>query len=273
MRRDRAVSAVRAGVGGLWIVAALGLAGCGGSSSSDTEADAAITTSSTAAERETTSSTVAPGVAELEDGPVTPGRYRFVIESTCDDHLVDCDAGVPAPPGLYADVTVPDGWKADLEFHLIAPATPDATAGPDGAALVFGWTTGWVGLNSEPCAPIGTPGGHQVPDIPVGPTVDDFVDAVVAHPALEVADPKDVALGGRPGRFFTLTGPSQIGACDGWRPWDPGFYAQGPDNQWDVWVMDVDGFRVVVVAQHFPGTPPEVATQLREMVESIELGA
>ena len=58
-------------------------------------------------------------------------------------------------------------------------------------------------------------------------------------------------------------------ACENWRPWDPGFYAQGPDNLWDVWVMDVDGFRVLVVAQHFPGTPAEVGTQLRAMAESI----
>jgi hypothetical protein len=271
MASDRARSAVRSGVVAVWIVAALGLAGCSGSSSS--EADEATTTSSTVAESDSTSSTVAPGVAELVDGPITPGRYRYVIESTCDDKLVDCDAGVPAPPGLFADVTVPDGWEASLEFHLIAPRSANATAGPDGAGLVLGWTTGWVGLNSEPCAPIGTPGGHQVPDIPVGPTVDDFVDAVVAHPALEVTQPKDVTLGGRRGRFFTLTGPSHVRDCDGWRPWDPGFYAQGPNNQWDVWVMDVDGFRVVVVAQHFPDTPTEVATQLQEMVESIELGA
>jgi hypothetical protein len=33
--------------------------------------------------------------------------------------------------------------------------------------------------------------------------------------------------------------------------------------------MDVDGFRVLVVAQQFPETPAEVRTELRAMAESI----
>jgi hypothetical protein len=112
-----------------------------------------------------------------------------------------------------------------------------------------------------------------VPDIEVGPTIDDFVEAVAARPKLHVTAPRRVKLGGRPARYFRLTGPSDVSRCEGWRPWDPGFYAQGPDNVWDVWAVDVSGFRVVVVTQYFPGTPTEVRTQLRDMVTSLTFEA
>ena len=80
----------------------------------------------------------------------------------------------------------------------------------------------------------------------------------------------DAELGGYPARFFSLRGPARINKCDNWRPWDPGFFVQGPNNLWDVWVVDVAGDRVLIVNQHFPDTPATVTTQLREMAESIE---
>jgi hypothetical protein len=89
-----------------------------------------------------------------------------------------------------------------------------------------------------------------------------------ARPALPGAESL-AELGGYRGRSFTLTGPSDFSQCDNWRPWDPGFYVQGPNNTWDVTVMDVDGFRVVIVAQYFPDTPQDIKTALHEMVRSI----
>jgi hypothetical protein len=44
---------------------------------------------------------------------------------------------------------------------------------------------------------------------------------------------------------------------------------QGPDNVWDIWIIDADGFRVLIIAEYFPGTPADVKAELREMVESI----
>jgi hypothetical protein len=211
-------------------------------------------------------------VPVLPDGPLAAGRYRYVLGDwdTCDPHL-GCTTKVARSAVPDIEVTAPEGWEAANEFHLIAPSTRSGPEGPDGAALVLGWTSYWVGLNAEPCLPIGIPGGHQVPDIRVGPTAADFADAVAARPALHATRPREVTLGGYPGRFFSLTAPRDISGCDNWRPWDPGFFAQGPDSTWEVWAVDVNGLRVVVVATHFPGTPEPVRAHLPDMVTSHRL--
>lgn len=209
----------------------------------------------------------------LADGNLAPGRYRYVLENICEPgDFITCPEGATPPPPLGIELTVPDGWAAAPNFGTVYPSTPagiiDAAVGaPDGAGLVLGWTNFHVGLNSDPCAR--NHDGHLVPDIPVGPTVDDFVEAVTAHPGLDISEPIDVELGGYEGRFLTLTGPSDISECDDWRPWDPGFYVQGPDNHWDIWVVDV-GFRVLIVAQYFPETPDDIKREIREIAESIE---
>jgi hypothetical protein len=207
--------------------------------------------------------TSSPPLPVLPSGPIAPGTYRFVLRVTCEPgNTIDCPPGATPPPALNMDVTVPAaGWEGAPEFLTIWPSEGKYRT----ATLTLGWTNFHVGLNSDPCMD-----GHEQPDILVGPTVDEFVDAVVADPTLDITEPADVQLGGYHGRFFSLAGPSELGpGCPDWRPWDPGFVAQGPDARWDVWVMDVAGLRVLVITQEFPQTPDDVSAQLRQMAESI----
>jgi hypothetical protein len=210
------------------------------------------------------SSASATGAPLLTPGAITPGRYTYLLQNACDDPPVDCPADATPRPGLALEVTVPAGWQFFDGFPVIGPETGREKGVPNDAMLALGWTNFWVGLHSDPCLDTSVP-----PDLPVGPTVDDFVNAVVAHPKLDVSEPTDVELDGYSGRFFTLTAPADISKCEFWQPWEPGFHAQGPSNIWDVWVMNVDGFRVVLANEYFPQTSADVKTELRAMVESI----
>ena len=163
---------------------------------------------------------------------------------------------------MRVEVTVPAGWQAFSSTTLLL-APPNSSEGPDGAGLGVGWYA--MGLHSDPCLPV----AHATPDIPIGQTVDDFVEAVVANPLLDVTEPVDIELGGFSGQFLTLTTPSDISDCYDWRPWEASIAAQGPDNIWNMWVVDVDGLRVQVGTEEFEGTSDEDSAELRAMVDSL----
>jgi hypothetical protein len=124
---------------------------------------------------------------------------------------------------------------------------------------------GW--LFSDPCLKVDT-----VPDMPVGPSVDDFADALAAHPKLDVTTPVDVSLDGYSGKYLDLQVPSDIDECTGnYYPWAPAFYAQGPNHRWHVRILDVDGVRVVIQNGDFEGTLPEDLAEMHAVIESIQI--
>ena len=69
-----------------------------------------------------------PGDALLEDGPVTPGRYRYDVFDLC------AEVGCTAKPKPLPDVlvTVPAGWDAITTFNLIERDIPVGAGAPDG---------------------------------------------------------------------------------------------------------------------------------------------
>ena len=133
------------------------------------------------------SATPSGSLPMLEEGELAAGRYRLMAGLhgwvDCDGAAADvkarhCDGGGPPAQYLHVEITVPAGWQAMAEGTVIAPSGLGQGDGPDGAALVIGWTDPWAGLHADPCLPV----AHRTPDIPVGPTVEDFTDALLAHP-------------------------------------------------------------------------------------------
>jgi hypothetical protein len=208
--------------------------------------------------------------ATIPDGPLAAGSYTtqpFVPDAYglcagqagCAESSVDDSIGVT--------FTVPDGWTGIIGTIF---RTDQGNSPPGGAGLMFS-RGGW--LFSKACN-----GGLTAPDVRTGSTVDEFVSALVDHPDLDVTTPVDVTLAGYSGKYLELQAPANIAAdqdnpgpakCAYYFVWEPGIYAQGPNHRWHIWVLDVDGTRVVVRSDTYPGTTPQVQAQLRAIVDSI----
>ena len=157
--------------------------------------------------------------------------------------------------------TVPDGWVG-FSGVVVHPAT--GTEGPDGMGIAFGEVN--AGMFADPCR-----WRAADSEVPVGPSVDDLVNALAEQTAYEVSDPVDVSLGGYSGKQVDLQLPADVASCDAgeFYPWVGSIYAQGPDHRWDVWILDVEGDRIVVLGTHFAGTSAEDRAEQQAIIDSI----
>jgi hypothetical protein len=122
-----------------------------------------------------------------------------------------------------------------------------------------------------------------------GPSVEDLVTAFLAQKQRNATTPTDVVLDGHPGRYLewtvpadaVVTGDADFVGCD-----DPGNghsdfvswlgrggqgerYHQVAGQVDRLWVLDVDGQRLVVDATYSPDTTEADRTELQQVVDSI----
>jgi hypothetical protein len=199
-------------------------------------------------------------------------------------------------PGTYVTTPFPEpgsNWCFDAPspFPSTDPSGCTDTKSDDSMRITFDVPAGWAGIGNGVWPQVVTslsPAGASLnffrgawlhadpcetapPSIKVGPTVDDFVNAIVDHPLLDSTTPVDVTLDGYAGKFLELQLPADITGCPAYFPWEPGLYAQGPSNRWHLWILDVDGIRVVVMTTDFAGTSAQHQAELQAMVDSIQI--
>jgi hypothetical protein len=199
----------------------------------------------------------------IGDGPLVAGTYRIGLwDTSCSERQPGCSPS-PAHDATRLMLTVPDGWAA---FTGAVSSIVLAAEGNDpgiGAGLLVG-RGAW--LLSDPC----TKANHLIPpDVAVGPSVDDFANALADHPLLDVTDPVDVTLAGYFGKYVDLQVPADLSRCEAYRPFDPGLFAQGPSHRWHLWILDVEGLRFVVQSTDYAGTSARRQAELKAIVESI----
>jgi hypothetical protein len=203
-------------------------------------------------------------------GPPTPSRSVEVAA------LVD---GASLEPGTYAldlrvvrvTFTVPAGWEA-YKWGVI----PAEGGGEPPAGRGFGfWIVDWV--FPDPCR-----SGRGSSDPIVGQSVDDLVGAVARQPGPSTR-PRNVSLDGQVGKLIQVQAPLSV---DVDRCWDGKFlrwttdpdlqpgggrYNQGPGQFDRLWILDVEGVRLVVSASFYPETSAEDRAELWQIVESVRI--
>jgi hypothetical protein len=268
--------AAAAVIGVLAIGGAIYAFGPGGSSFGGPRSTPSPTSSPTPSP--TKSPSPGPSPALFPDGPLAAGSYTiqpFVGAGGLCVGQAGCTEAGAEDDSIRITLTVPEGW-AGFEYSIVPSV--ESYSPPDGAALLFG-RGGWVYTVSPVCGGSG-PDFPTGPNIPTGLTVDEFVTALVDHPDLDVTSPIEVTLGGYSGKYLELRAPANTttdelgpkpGECNYYFVWEPGIYAQGPNALWRIWVLDVDGVRVVVRSDSFPGTTQQVQAQLAAIVDSIQI--
>jgi hypothetical protein len=177
-----------------------------------------------------------------------------------------------------ADITftIPDGW---ISRYGIPHKGRD---GP-GEIAVGNWII--ANVYADPCQWQGS-----LLDPPVGPTVDDLATAVAAQNGRTASPPTDVTLGGYPAKRIDLSLPANldITACDQGvvRFWSsPGDTALSWPGLGDpearspragqtnvVYIVDVDGSRLVIDTWHMPGTSSSDLAELESILASMRIG-
>ena len=158
---------------------------------------------------------------------------------------------------------VPQGWGEVLVGSSVVKGEP-----------LFGvtfWTV--ADLYADPCQRV-------LVDPPVGPTVDDLVSAWTNVPVVGLSAATDITVDGYAGQQIEFTASDcEFTTFALWRDGGrddaaaaPSFWAQGPNEHHQLWILDVDGTRVVITATSFPDISPQDRADLNEILESIRIG-
>ncbi len=186
--------------------------------------------------------TLDPGTYFIPEGPFTPARFSF---------------------------TVPDGWETEEGFVTkdLDPSTPfdsrDTMLVTWIVTHVYADSCNWGGTVAE-----------------AGATVDSLAGALLAQNGRIASAPTDVVLGGFPARRIELAIPADAdeAACDGgiFRFWPEaggsesgGLCCATPGSTDVVYLVDVDGSTVAVVARYSADSSAQDRAELDDIVASI----
>jgi hypothetical protein len=169
--------------------------------------------------------------------------------------------------------TLPEGWESRFAVLWKGRNGPGEVA--------FGaWTV--ANVYTDPCHWQDSP-----LDPPVGPTVDDLAVAIASQAGRDASPVTDVTFGGYPAKRMEISIPAglDVTTCDDGKfsTWlAVGENPTGADipvvasvqlqGRTDVlYIVDVDGYRMVMDAWYLPGTPAADVTELENALDSIQI--
>ena len=182
-------------------------------------------------------------------------------------YLVPTDLPVNVTVALPAD----EGWSSSNNWVTIGPKGNGA---PDGMAIRFYTASDKFNLFSNPLSQ-----SEGRLDPPVGPTVDDLVQAILSHPAWTATGPTDITVDGHAGQLVQLTIPLDAeldpAGNDRFLLFDDGtaggqVWGWQPGQTHAIHIVDVDGDRLIIEAFSYPGTSAEDLAAQQAVVDSVQ---
>lgn len=209
--------------------------------------------------------------------PIEPGTY-----------VIDPDLN-PATSLTVTYEVEADGWSqwiGAVKFLEPAACSSQGCSGkPPHVALSITTVTNLV---THGCR------NHSWSDPPIGPGVDDLATALASLAPFQVTSrPRDVVVDRYAGKHLTLTVPnlrmrgqgddsrftgcvdgslkSWVAAIDAGEPGDAFYGYTAPGYVEEFWILDVKGTRLMIAAEHSPGSQPRDLAELRALVDSIRI--
>lgn len=214
--------------------------------------------------------------ADESNAPAKAGTASpTAASSTIDASTARGTTAVPLEPilgtgsegGVRLAFVVPDGWD-NLGWSVIkSDADPVFGVGFLAVANIYADPCQWVEV-----------------DPAIGPTVEDLAEALAAVPGLDPTAATDVTVDGFHGKHLEFTVPDyDKDECKGgrfglFRDADhaagrgPNYWAQGPNQHHELWILDVDGTRLGMMRTYFANTSPEDRDALDAIVDSVQIG-
>jgi hypothetical protein len=187
------------------------------------------------------------------------------------------DPGTYGMPVRFGGVgfafTVPAGWEVDID-HFVHKGT-DGTRKESGAIMIPSITTGVIlsawqvdRVYADACHPDGT-------DLPVDASVDALATALAGQLGRVTSGPAEATVGGHPAQIVELTAAADLTDCGDmlltWPDLKGGWLPASPNQIDAVYIVDVDGTRLVIVATHWAGTSAADLAELEAVVASIQI--
>ena len=244
-------------------LAVAALAACGSDDNSSSNSAAAPAASDAAAA--TTAGT------PTSDGSSTEGSTATSGGAASTPRPLTAGPQGPLDPGTYVTASpflsrltfsLPPKWNANVGGPYAVFLDPRMSAVSDDEGLVK--FVIFDKVFADPCHP-----DQGLLDPLPGGSVDDLANALASLPSLDATTPTDVTVAGYHGKELTLTAPTGGNNCSFWQLPLGAHNTMVPGQVDRVWILDVDGQRLVIDAPEVPSESAADKASVQAILDSI----
>jgi hypothetical protein len=168
----------------------------------------------------------------------------------------------PFPVDIELTLTEAWQWWTPEEGSDVAAIFQGSPEPADGRVIIFVTPDN---VYADPCDL-----GAGLLEPQLGPTVADLATALAGQPNSEATEPVDVTISGYSGVYMEYTNTGECGVLYRW-PSEFGNREALNGERDQVWILDVDGVRLVIDAASFSATEETDLAEMRTIIESLTI--